>query len=83
MPSPWAFVHVPRTGGTTMRAMLKKYVSEETNGMGPVWPERRGHLPAWKLAELMDERNQGPNWDEFWSFAVVRNPFDRAVSLWT
>lgn len=72
---PWALVHIPRTGGTTIRHMMRKYLSEQTHGMGAVFPEKRGHMPAWKLAERSD-------WDDIWSFAVVRNPFDRAVSLW-
>lgn len=72
----WAFVHIPRTGGTSLRHMLHKHLDTETKGMGAVFPDKRGHLPAWKHAER-------PDWEDTYSFAVVRNPFDRAVSLWS
>lgn len=68
----WLFIHVPKTGGTSIRRVL---------GMGPnnpLWSGAFGH--EWEHCTLEMARRLG-YWNCF-SFAFVRNPFDRFVSEW-
>lgn len=74
MAFPWAFVHIPRNSGTSVRQMLKQL--NPPDGMGYIWPEKRGHLPASYLAKRYKAA-----WPELKTFSVCRNPFDRLVSL--
>jgi hypothetical protein len=71
-----AFIHVPRTGGISIREVLTK-----------VWPDHvAGHYrsnPVWVLHEsARDAANIMPDWGSYFSFGFVRNPWDRMVSLW-
>jgi chondroitin 4-sulfotransferase 11 len=58
---PFIFIHVPKTGGTSLRTAL---------GMGPA----PYHITAQKL------RQSFPDSATKFSFAFVRNPWDRLVS---
>lgn len=64
----WVFIHVPKTGGSSIAAALGHKIR------GPVDTEL-GHMFA-KTAR--DEYGRDPKQ----MFAVVRNPYDRAVSLY-
>lgn len=59
---PPLFVHVPRTGGSSIRAVLGLERSHEI------------HLPLWEWARRVDLAERRP-------FAFVRNPWDRALSI--
>ncbi|MEM8790931.1 MAG: sulfotransferase family 2 domain-containing protein [Pseudomonadota bacterium] len=54
------FIHVPKTGGNTIRNVIF-----ERNYSGPYF------------GKAFD-----PEWERLFSFAFVRNPFDRVVSAW-
>jgi len=58
------FIHVPRTGGTT--------IWNHTN-----LPKI---MPFHGTARFYKGRIQ--NWDKLFTFAFVRNPYERAVSWW-
>jgi len=64
----FAFVHVNKAGGTSMTEALRQYED---------LPHMRGsHDPARVLLTAI-----GPQlWSEFFTFAFLRNPFDRMVS---
>lgn len=64
----WAFVHVPRTGGTSIRNAL------EARTEHPV----RQHATAAELRRYLGQ----DGWDRRFTFGFVRNPWDRLVSLW-
>lgn len=68
----FVFIHVQRTGGLSMQATLKQQFPDLR-----VWHGRHGHVRA-GIAEWGRER-----WDEYHSFAVVRNPWDRLVSWYS
>ena len=80
------FIHVPKAAGTTIERLLDPSVNdpaappdyERAYGWCPV---RRVWLQHATLQELVDfgllDRAEAA---EFFTFAVVRNPFDRAVS---
>lgn len=57
----WVFIHIPKTGGTSVRSAL---------GMGA----RPYHVTA------KDMWQKYPDWTSKFSFAFVRNPWDRLVS---
>lgn len=76
--SQWAFVHIPKTGGTTVVDMVRggSLASQTLLGLdGGVFPGLANglhHYSAW---------NQGLESDDsVTSFSVVRNPYDWAVS---
>lgn len=66
----FVFVHIYKTGGTTLRSMLK----EQTQDMKVVIDEH---------GTMVDLINDGFDFTGYKSFAVVRNPYDWLVSLYS
>jgi hypothetical protein len=69
------FVHVPRTGGTSVETVLRPYASISLAEPGS-WPDRNR---TWRNKFLFDSLKQHP---DYYSFLFVRNPWDRFVSNW-
>lgn len=63
------FIHLPKNGGTSLTSILPGQGHESLNL--PHW-----HVTARKIAEKV------PNYCEYYSFGVVRNPFDRLYSMY-
>lgn len=63
------FIHVPRTGGSSIETALA--------GRRVPFKEFRGekHLTASNAKKLYSEY-----WDDYFTFTIVRNPWDRVVS---
>ncbi len=70
------FVHVPKTAGSSIIKALANYSSAPINfeANGNALLEDK-HITAAQLRQKM-----GSGWDQYFSFAVVRNPWDRVVS---
>lgn len=72
----FALIAVPKTGSTSMHYALAKM-------FGGVSFESKSGAPAIYHMYASDiQRILGPAWEGFYSFATVRNPYDRMVSLW-
>ena len=69
------YVHVPRTGGTSMESVLRPYASPSVAESGS-WPERNR---TWRNRFLFNSLKSHPG---YYSFLFVRNPWDRLVSNW-
>jgi len=67
------FVHIPRTGGSSIRKALSNYSYLGNEG---------GHLSVSALLEDWQEDRLQVYFNTFW-FAFVRNPWDRFVSSYT
>lgn len=71
------FIHVPKTGGTSVAEALSSAWADAEDGSE--WmtsnPMFRAHVTA-------KEMQQRIVWDQYQSFAFVRNPWDRMVSIW-
>ena len=67
------FVHIPRTGGSSIRKALSNY-----SYLG----DKGGHLSVSGLWEESQENRLQVNSNTFW-FAFVRNPWDRFVSSYS
>ena len=63
----FAFIHIQKTGGDSIEKLLRAAVP----GLRFSDPRHKGALRASEEIE---------NWDEYYSFAFVRNPWDRLVS---
>ncbi len=78
------FIHVPKTGGTTIEALLGlsgRYRSPDTHRLfGLSGTTELQHLTAAQLSRILPPDQFG----SYFKFAFVRNPWDRAVSgmLW-
>lgn len=66
---PWIFVHVPKTGGTSVAASLP--------GRLCAYRQRDRHALASEIRALEPDL-----WEEALTISVVRNPWDRVVSAW-
>lgn len=66
---PILFVHVPKTGGTSIKSVLRNRYTWNI----PPGPQRPEHDPLFILEKYNDL-------SKFFVFAVVRNPFTRAYS---
>ncbi len=67
------FIHVPRCAGTTIRGALTAPDSFKSG----IPPGARAHDSAIRAKELIGKEA----WERAWSFTVVRNPWDRLISL--
>ena len=68
------FYHIPKTAGTSMYSVFKQYgVSAHVNEFH--WTRVRSHTAV----EHTWDKYKG---NEYFSFAVVRNPYDRMFSLY-
>ncbi len=65
------FIHVQKTGGTTIEHVLKKAVPDV---------RRPAHCP--KHAGLRIVLRNSPDVARYWTFGFVRNPWARFVSWW-
>jgi len=80
-----AFIHVPKTGGTSVSLALRDYrtpwnVDQWTTLFSRFPGGKEYHAAGHTLAA--DFQRYVPDWSEISSFAFVRNPFDWIVSLY-
>jgi len=64
------FVHIQKTGGDTVEALLRERIADLRSILAR-------HAFASRGMEYLDD------WDEYFKFAFVRNPWDRLVSWYT
>lgn len=69
-----AFIHIPKTAGTSMEKALGVYNKREAF-FGPTFTDR-GYKQHWTYSELMNVYDL----NEYFTFSFVRHPFDRIVS---
>jgi len=78
----FVFLATPRTGSTTVRKVLDDYSDiisvriSQKNRQFPFYD----HISAAELKQIFDRK--GWQWEDYRTFCVVRNPFDRVVSLY-
>lgn len=84
------FIHVPKAAGTSVTNILSKYTTYKDLEIGgthfgeqiqPAYKKRFGiskHSPASGIREVIGEEA----WNEMFTFSIVRNPYDRAISTY-
>ena len=74
------FIHIPKTGGTSIEIVLKGYIAEKYKIAGDntffIGPDIKHHTAS----ELL-ERYGKKKFGEYLKFCVIRNPWDRLLSL--
>ena len=87
----WIFIHVPKNGGSTATSALHEYT--EVEGAEYKELELKGKFKNDKIdpnffqhdtATVIKEKfnAQGLDYDSYFKFGIVRNPFSRIVSKW-
>jgi hypothetical protein len=71
----FVFVHVPKSGGTSVKYALGHLQSERHAGL----LRANKHIGAGELPQLLPDVAL----DDWYTFAFVRNPFDQLRSYWT
>ena len=74
----FVFIATPKTGSTTIRKSLAKY--SDIKSVGDKTSPYYWHTSALELKEHFNEKNW--NWNEYFKFTFVRNPWSRCVSKW-
>jgi hypothetical protein len=86
------FVHIPKTGGTSVEAVLGMHGDKTDIGVRPYFNQSvdREHLYGQDLQhmtvlQLKNSLNDTSIFEQYFKFAIVRNPWERIVSTfaWT
>lgn len=70
------FIHIPKTGGTTVESLLKDY-GVLLQGRGNFHSIYFKHIPTEKLETMM-----GDEYQRYFKFSFVRNPWDWLISIY-
>ena len=73
--APFAFIHVPKSAGNSIHRALKDYV-ERRGSLYPRW--YNGHDTSLQVIQRIGKEE----WDARFSFALLRDPWSRQVSLY-
>lgn len=82
------FVHVPKTAGTSLKQHFRRYAGREDvhivvwDDMSTVGPNHRSVLKKHSTAMEIRAAIGKETFNQFFKFAVVRNPFARVVSIY-
>lgn len=85
------FIHIEKTGGTSIAALLTPYISENFRSKNPKTPESgKGWRQSWHINKqhssfseslpVLDKLGVDPQ--EYFKFAIVRNPYSWLLSVW-
>lgn len=72
------FIAVPKTGSTSVRSIIDPY-SDITSVNDKNSPYKH-HTTALNLKKHFE--SEGWDWEDYYKFSVVRNPWERRVSSW-
>ena len=72
----FVFIAITRTGSTSIRSALDPFTDITSTPEGAFWH----HTNTQKLKEEFDKRDW--DWNSYFKFAFVRNPWDRLVSTY-
>ena len=78
----FVFIHVPKAGGSSVRAVLNPYatVIPWQHRVGKLHGSKNKLLTKHVSASVVRKHIGVHNWSDYFSFAFVRNPWDRVVS---
>lgn len=68
----YIFIHIPKCAGTSIEYVLNKRPHREWDNSNKIWVQ---HATAQQIKKLYCH-----NYEDYFSFAFVRNPWDRVVS---
>ena len=85
------YIHIEKTGGTSIAALLLPYISEKYRsknarmpdsgrGWRKTWHINRQHAKFSESLTIIDQLNIDPQ--EYFKFTVVRNPYSWLLSVW-
>lgn len=85
------FIHIEKTGGRSITKLLAPYISEKYRqknsrmpgsgrGWGPTWHINPQHSRFSESLPILDSFYIDPQ--EYFKFAIVRNPYSRLLSVW-
>ncbi|MEO0925621.1 MAG: sulfotransferase family 2 domain-containing protein [Cyanobacteria bacterium J06643_13] len=86
------FVHIYKTGGSSITSLLAPYISEEFRHKNPQtsgdrWQkswhfDRRQHSKFAKALAVLEQSDIDLNLDDYLEFVFVRNPYSWVLSIW-
>jgi hypothetical protein len=74
----FVFIAPPKTASSSVRKSLNPF--SDIRSCGDVSSSLYYHVKPEKLKKYFEDKNW--NWDEYYKFAFVRNPWSRLVSQW-
>jgi hypothetical protein len=74
----FVFIAPPKTASSSVRKSLNPF--SDIRSCGDVSSSLYYHVKPEKLKKYFEDKNW--NWDEYYKFAFVRNPWSRCVSKW-